>query len=41
MVVLLMSLNVDQTQSILPCLPYDGAIVGVFLKQHFEYQSPH
>jgi hypothetical protein len=24
--------NVDQTQSILPHLPHDGATIGVFLK---------
>jgi hypothetical protein len=31
--------NVDQTQSILPHLPYDGATIGVFLKQRIEYKS--
>ncbi len=31
--------NVDQTQSILPCLPHDGATIGVFLNQHLEYKS--
>jgi hypothetical protein len=24
--------NVDQIQSILPCLPHDNATIGVFLK---------
>ncbi len=24
--------NVDQIQSILPCLPHDGAIITMFLK---------
>jgi hypothetical protein len=33
--------NVDQTQSILLGLPHDGAIIGVFLKQHLEYKSPY
>jgi hypothetical protein len=33
--------NVDQTQSILPCLSHDGAIICVFLKQHLEYKSPY
>jgi hypothetical protein len=31
--------NVDQTQSILPCLPYDGATICVFFKRRFEYKS--
>jgi hypothetical protein len=31
--------NVDQIQSILSHLPYDGAIVGVLLKRLFEYKS--
>jgi hypothetical protein len=30
--------NVDQTQSILPHLPHDGATIGVFFKQYFEYK---
>jgi hypothetical protein len=30
--------NVDQTQSTLPCLPHDGATIGVFLNQQFEYK---
>jgi hypothetical protein len=30
--------NVDQTQSILPHLPHDGATIGVFLKRHLEYK---
>ncbi len=29
----------DQIQPILPRLPYDGVIIGVFLKQHVEYKS--
>jgi len=33
--------NVDQTQSILPHLPHDGATIGVFLKRCFEYKSPY
>jgi hypothetical protein len=42
MVLLLMSLaNVDQTQLTLPCLPDDGAIIGVFLKWRLEYKSPY
>jgi hypothetical protein len=24
--------NIDQTQVMLPCLPYDEALIGVFLK---------
>jgi hypothetical protein len=31
--------NVDQTQSILPCLPYDGATICVFFKIRLEYKS--
>jgi hypothetical protein len=31
--------NVDQTQLILPHLPHDGVIIGVFLKQRFKYKS--
>jgi hypothetical protein len=31
--------NVNQTQSILPRSSHDGAIVGVFFKQRFEYKS--
>jgi hypothetical protein len=30
---------VDQIQSILPHLPYDGAIICVFFKWFFEYKS--
>jgi hypothetical protein len=42
MVLLLMPLaNVDQTQLILPCLPHDGAIIGVFLKWCLKYKSPY
>jgi hypothetical protein len=33
--------NVDQTQSILPRLPHDGVIIGVFLKWCLEYTSPY
>jgi hypothetical protein len=33
--------NVDQTQSILSCLPHDNATISVFFKQHFEYKSPY
>jgi hypothetical protein len=33
--------NVYQIQSILPHLPNDGAIIGVFLKRHYEYKSPY
>jgi hypothetical protein len=29
--------NMNQIQSILPCLPHESATIGVFLKQHFEY----
>jgi hypothetical protein len=25
----------------LSCLPYDDTIIGVFLKQWFEYKSPY
>jgi hypothetical protein len=32
--------NVDQTQSILPCLQHDGVTIGVFLKRRLEYKSP-
>jgi hypothetical protein len=31
--------NVNQTQSILPCLPHDGATINMFLKWCFEYKS--
>jgi hypothetical protein len=31
--------NVDQIQLILPCLPHDRAIIGVFFKQCLEYKS--
>jgi hypothetical protein len=31
--------NLDKIQSILPCLPHDGAIICVFLKIHLEYKS--
>jgi hypothetical protein len=33
--------NVDQTKSILPCSPHDGATIGVFFKQRLEYKSPY
>ncbi len=33
--------NVDPIQSILPCLPHDGTIIGVFLKGHLEDISPY
>jgi hypothetical protein len=32
---------VDQTQPILPRLPHDGAIIGMFFKRHLEYKSPY
>ncbi len=32
-------INVDQTQSEVPCLPHDGAIIVVFFKWRFEYKS--
>ncbi len=31
--------NVNQIQSILSCLPHDGATINVFLKRHLEYRS--
>ncbi len=31
--------HVNETQSILPCLPHNDVIIGVFLKWHFEYKS--
>jgi hypothetical protein len=31
--------NVNQTQSILPRLPHDGATICVFLKRRLEYKS--
>ncbi len=31
--------NVNQTQSILPRLPHDGATIDVFFKWHFKYKS--
>jgi hypothetical protein len=34
-------INVNQTQSILPYLPHDGVIIGVFFKQHFQYKSSY
>jgi len=33
--------NLGQTQSILSCLPHDGATIGVLLKRHLEYKLPH
>jgi hypothetical protein len=33
--------NVDQTQSILPHLPHDGATICVFFKRRLEYKSPY
>jgi hypothetical protein len=33
--------NVDQTQSILPHLPHDGAIICVCFKKRLEYKSPY
>jgi hypothetical protein len=30
--------NVPQTQSILPCVPYDETTIVVFLNWHFEYK---
>jgi hypothetical protein len=33
--------NVNQTQSILPCLPHDDVTIKVFFKQHLEYKSPY
>ncbi len=33
--------NVNQIQLILPRLPYDVAIIGVFFKQRLEYNSLH
>jgi hypothetical protein len=33
--------NVNQIQSILPCLSHDSAIINMFLKRHFEYKSPY
>ncbi len=38
MVMLLMSLQM-WILSVLPRLPHDGATIGAFLKQHFEYKS--
>ncbi len=31
--------NINQTQLMLPCLPYDEATIGVFLKWRLEYKS--
>jgi hypothetical protein len=31
--------NVDQIQSILPCLSHVGATISVFLKRFLEYKS--
>jgi hypothetical protein len=31
--------NVNQIQLILPHLPHDGAIIGVFFKRRLEYKS--
>jgi hypothetical protein len=31
--------NMDQTPSMLPHLSHDGATIGMFLKEHFEYKS--
>jgi hypothetical protein len=33
--------NLDQIQSILPHLSHDGATIGVFLKQRYEYKTPY
>jgi hypothetical protein len=33
--------NVNQTQSILPCLPHDGVTISVVFKQCLEYKSFH
>jgi len=33
--------NMNEIQSILPCLSHDDATISVFLKQHFEYKSPY
>ena len=33
--------NVNETQSILPHLPQDDSIIGVFLKRRLEYKSPY
>jgi hypothetical protein len=33
--------NVNQIQSILPCLQHDGATICVFLKWRLEYKSPY
>jgi len=33
--------NVDQTQSILPRIPYDGVTIDVFFKRCFEYKSTY
>jgi hypothetical protein len=33
--------NVDQIQSVLPCLAHDRATIGVFFKQRIKYKSPY
>jgi hypothetical protein len=33
--------NMNEIQSILPCLPYDDVTIGVFLKWCLEYISPY
>ncbi len=35
------SININQTQFMLPHVPYDEATIGVFLMQWFEYKSTH
>ncbi len=34
-------INVNFTQSILPCLPHDDATIGLSLKRWMEYKSPY
>ncbi len=34
-------INVDQTQSILSCLPHDGVTFNVFFNRCFEYKSSY
>jgi hypothetical protein len=31
--------NINQMQLMLPCLPYDAAIIGVFFKRRLAYKS--
>jgi hypothetical protein len=33
--------NIDQTQSLLPCLAEDGTTIGILLKRRLEYRSPY